>query len=195
MIGIARGRAVGPGGGSTSETPRRESPLKRQRKNPRPPSRAGLTWNPAAIRDRLLACDLIIRSPGVPGHLPILEQIHRRRIPIWSELELAARYTHARHLVAITGTNGKTTTTTLVGELFKATGRKTFVAGNIGLPLSDVAQQTTSRANVVLEVSSYQLEDIAHLSSDDLRHPERHAGPPGTSRHHEGLCRRQGAHF
>jgi len=109
---------------------------------------------------RLLDCDLIIRSPGVPGHLPILERIRRRGIPIWSELELAGRSTRARHLVAITGTNGKTTATTLVGEFFEATGRKTFVAGNIGLPLSDIAERTSAKTHVILEVSSYQLEDI-----------------------------------
>src|SRR5262245_5477191 len=63
--------------------------------------------------DRLLTCDLIIRSPGVPGHLPILEKINRAGISIWSELELASRYVHANKTVAITGTNGKTTTTTL----------------------------------------------------------------------------------
>jgi len=109
---------------------------------------------------RLLACHLIIRSPGVPGHLPILEQIRRRGIPIWSELELSSRYTHAKTLIAITGTNGKTTTTTLVGELFKAAGRKTFVAGNIGTPLADIALGTPPKSAVVLEVSSYQLEDV-----------------------------------
>jgi UDP-N-acetylmuramoylalanine--D-glutamate ligase len=109
---------------------------------------------------RLLNCDLIIRSPGVPGHLPILERIRRQGIPIWSELELASRYTQARRLVAVTGTNGKTTTTTLIGEFFKNAGRKTFVAGNIGLPLSAVAAKTSPAANVVLEVSSYQLENI-----------------------------------
>jgi len=109
---------------------------------------------------RLLDCALIIRSPGVPGHLPILEQIRRRGIPICSELELGSRWTRAKPMVAITGTNGKTTSTALVGEFYKASGRKTFVAGNIGLPLSDIACQTTPKSTAVLEVSSYQLEDI-----------------------------------
>jgi len=109
---------------------------------------------------RLLDCDLLVRSPGVPGHLPVLEQARRKGIPVWSELELASRYTKAKHLIAITGTNGKTTTTTLVGEFFKTTGRRTFVAGNIGAPLAEVAQRTTPSSNVVLEVSSYQLENI-----------------------------------
>jgi UDP-N-acetylmuramoylalanine--D-glutamate ligase len=96
----------------------------------------------------------------VPDHLPILRQIRRQRIPIWSELELASRHTQASRLVAVTGTNGKTTTTTLIGEFFKKAGRKTFVAGNIGLPLSAVAAKTSPASNVILEVSSYQLENI-----------------------------------
>jgi len=110
--------------------------------------------------DRLLDCDLIIRSPGVPNHLPIMKKIALRRIRVWSELELASRFARAEHLVAITGTNGKTTTTTLVGEFFKTLRRPLFVAGNIGMPLSEVALKTTPRSTIVLEVSSYQLENI-----------------------------------
>jgi UDP-N-acetylmuramoylalanine--D-glutamate ligase len=110
--------------------------------------------------DRLLECGLIIRSPGVPGHLPILDKIRRRRVPIWSELELASRLVAPKRLVAITGTNGKTTTTTLVGELFKGARYETIVAGNIGTPLSDLVGDVSRRSSVVLEVSSYQLEDI-----------------------------------
>jgi len=109
---------------------------------------------------RLLDSDLIIRSPGIPGHLPILKKITRRGIPVWSELELASRYARFKELIAITGTNGKTTATTLVGEFFKTTKNPTFVVGNIGTPLSDVALRTTAKSNVVVEVSSYQLENI-----------------------------------
>ena len=109
---------------------------------------------------KLLQCRLIIRSPGVPSHLPILVKAEKKKIPIWSELELASRYTKAKQVVAITGTNGKTTTTTLAGEFFKASKGKTFVAGNIGLPLSDIALRTQPKSKVVLEVSSYQLENI-----------------------------------
>ncbi len=120
----------------------------------------GITLETGKHSARLLDCDLIIRSPGVPGHLLILEKIRCRGIPIWSELELASRHTKAKQLIAITGTNGKTTTTTLVGEFFKASQHKTFVAGNIGTPLSEVALKTTTGSHVILEVSSYQLEDI-----------------------------------
>src|SRR5208282_5324215 len=91
---------------------------------------------------------------------PILVKAQARGIPIWSELELASRFITPRVLIAITGTNGKTTTTTLVGEFFKATWRPTIVAGNIGTPLSAMASKIDRKTTVVLEVSSYQLEDI-----------------------------------
>jgi UDP-N-acetylmuramoylalanine--D-glutamate ligase len=111
--------------------------------------------------DRLLSSDLLVRSPGVPNHLPIIQKAVRQHIPLWSELELASRQIAPKHLVAITGTNGKTTTTTLVGKLFKAgAAGKTFVGGNIGTPLSAVAGAIRPSSSVVLEVSSYQLEDI-----------------------------------
>jgi UDP-N-acetylmuramoylalanine--D-glutamate ligase len=130
------------------------------RRRPKGPIPHGMAMEWGRHSNRLLACDLIIRSPGVSGHLPILEKIKRQGIPIWSELELASRYAQCKHLVAITGTNGKTTTTSLVGEFFKATRKPTFVAGNIGTPLADIALRTSPNSQIVLEVSSYQLENI-----------------------------------
>lgn len=109
---------------------------------------------------KLLEKALLIRSPGVPNHLPVLRQALARKIPVWSELELASRLVQPKLLVAITGTNGKTTTTTLVGDLFKASHHPTFVGGNIGTPLSDLVPRITKKSAVVLEVSSYQLENI-----------------------------------
>ncbi len=120
----------------------------------------GVRFESGRHSKRLVQSDLIIRSPGVPGHLPILEKIKQKGIPVWSELELASRYAHWKGLVAITGTNGKTTTTSLVGALYRASRGPTVVAGNIGTPLSDVARRTTSASTLVLEVSSYQLENI-----------------------------------
>jgi UDP-N-acetylmuramoylalanine--D-glutamate ligase len=109
---------------------------------------------------RLLESRLLVRSPGVPNHLPVLKHAADRHIPIWSELELGARMATPRYLIAITGTNGKTTTTTLVAQLFKAAGRRTWVGGNIGTPFSAFAPRVRASDSVVLEVSSYQLEDI-----------------------------------
>ena len=110
--------------------------------------------------DALLTSDLLVRSPGVPNHLPILEKAAKKKIPLWSEIELASRFLKTPHIVAITGTHGKTTTTTLVGEIYKAWRYPALVGGNIGVPLSDVAERARPSTRVVLELSSYQLEDI-----------------------------------
>ena len=108
----------------------------------------------------LLHADIIVRSPGVSNHLPILEEARRKGIALWSELELASRMIHPHLIAAITGTNGKTTTTTLLGNIFKKANPKTVVGGNIGTPLAELVSQIDSKTDVVLEVSSYQLEDI-----------------------------------
>lgn len=110
--------------------------------------------------DRLLAMDLIIRSPGVSNALPVIKKAKAKAIPLWSELELGSRFIKPSPLIAITGTNGKTTTTTLVGEIFKAYRPKTQVGGNIGTPLTALVKKVAPRTPVVCEVSSYQLEDI-----------------------------------
>jgi UDP-N-acetylmuramoylalanine--D-glutamate ligase len=107
----------------------------------------------------LLESDLIIKSPGVPPGVPVLKNIQRKKIPLWSEIEFALHSVSPRLLAAITGTNGKTTTTALVGELFRQSGRNTVVGGNIGTPLATLAERIDARTTVVLEMSSYQLED------------------------------------
>jgi UDP-N-acetylmuramoylalanine--D-glutamate ligase len=101
--------------------------------------------------------DLIVVSPGVPLSTPELVQVRALGLPVIGELELAARFLEG-DVLAITGSNGKTTTTTLCGEIFKASGLKTLVAGNIGLPVIEVVDQSTAGAWSVLEVSSFQLE-------------------------------------
>ena len=101
--------------------------------------------------------DLIVVSPGVPLSTPELVQVRTLGLPIIGELELAARFLKGQ-VLAITGSNGKTTTTTLCGEIFSAAGLKTLVAGNIGLPVIEVVDQSAPGAWSVLEVSSFQLE-------------------------------------
>jgi UDP-N-acetylmuramoylalanine--D-glutamate ligase len=101
--------------------------------------------------------DLIVVSPGVPLSTPELVQVRNLGLPIIGELELAARFLKGK-VLAITGSNGKTTTTTLCGEIFSAAGLNPLVAGNIGLPVIDVVDQSTETAWSVLEVSSFQLE-------------------------------------
>jgi UDP-N-acetylmuramoylalanine--D-glutamate ligase len=127
--------------------------------------RAGIETEFGGHSDRLLASDIVIKSPGV-HHAKILTDIHRRGIPVWSEIELALRLLGHRCLVAITGTNGKTTTTALTGEIFKAARRQTVVAGNIGSPLASLARSVNARTTMVLELSSYQLEDSPTLHPD-----------------------------
>src|SRR3954451_5888427 len=101
--------------------------------------------------------DLIVVSPGVPLDTPELVQVRNFGLPIIGELELAARFLKGNS-IAITGSNGKTTTTTLVGEILKAAGLPTLVAGNIGVPVISLTDDSTEETWSVLEVSSFQLE-------------------------------------
>ena len=103
--------------------------------------------------------DGIVLSPGIPVDSPFVKKASELGIKVISEVELAYRYCKAP-IVAITGTNGKTTTTTLVGEILKASGRNTYVVGNIGVPFTDVAGKATADDVVVAEISSFQLETI-----------------------------------
>jgi UDP-N-acetylmuramoylalanine--D-glutamate ligase len=103
--------------------------------------------------------DVIIMSPGVPGDIPIINKAKGKGIEVISEIEFAYRYFRG-NIVGITGTNGKTTTTSLTGEIFKRAGYKTFVAGNIGKPFIDCVEESTEKDVAVLEVSSFQLEEI-----------------------------------
>lgn len=102
---------------------------------------------------------LVVVSPGVPTDTPFIEDFKKRQIPVWGEIELA--YTFAKgKVIAITGTNGKTTTTTLVGQIMKAYYRSVFVVGNIGNPYTEEALKTTEDTVTVAEISSFQLETV-----------------------------------
>jgi len=105
------------------------------------------------------AWDYVIMSPGVPTSLPFVERARSRGANVIGELELAWRLGRGRY-VAITGTNGKTTTTTLTGEIFKAAGLKTSVVGNIGTPVAAKALEADDDTWFVTEVSSFQLETV-----------------------------------
>jgi UDP-N-acetylmuramoylalanine--D-glutamate ligase len=103
--------------------------------------------------------DLIVVSPGVPQDHPLLVAARMAGVEVVSEIELASRFI-AAPLVAITGTNGKTTTTTITGELFRASGFATYVGGNIGDPLIELVESPEPVERVVVEVSSFQMEWI-----------------------------------
>lgn len=103
--------------------------------------------------------DLAVLSPGVPTDLPTVKQIREAKVPIWGEIELA--YVNGKgDVLAITGTNGKTTTTTLVGEIMKYHQPSVYVVGNIGKPYTEVALEMTEDTVSVAEISSFQLETI-----------------------------------
>jgi UDP-N-acetylmuramoylalanine--D-glutamate ligase len=106
-----------------------------------------------------LMADLIVVSPGVPMDIKPLAHARAQRRPVVSEVELASRFITAP-LIAITGTNGKTTTTTLTGEIFRGAGFATFVGGNIGNPLIDLVASGEAVERTVVELSSFQLEGI-----------------------------------
>jgi UDP-N-acetylmuramoylalanine--D-glutamate ligase len=124
--------------------------------------------------------DLIVPSPGVAADDPFLATARGKKITIWSEIELAYRFLEGR-LIGITGSNGKTTTTTLVHHILKSAGEKTIVAGNVGTPLISCVDATSSATISVVELSSFQLElietfrtNIAVLLNLTPDHLDRH---------------------
>jgi UDP-N-acetylmuramoylalanine--D-glutamate ligase len=107
--------------------------------------------------------DVLVKSPGVPGEVPLVAAARDRGVPVWSEVEFAWRLLPAgTRLVGVTGTNGKTTTSELLGAIFRAAGRDVAVAGNVGAPLAGVREAEW----IVCELSSFQLEDVETLACD-----------------------------
>ncbi|MGN0466918.1 MAG: UDP-N-acetylmuramoyl-L-alanine--D-glutamate ligase [Lachnospiraceae bacterium] len=109
--------------------------------------------------DCIEKCDLCILSPGISAFGPLANRFTEKNIPIWGEIELAYAVSKGK-IAAITGTNGKTTTTALVGEILKAYYESTFVVGNIGIPFTNVALDTREDTAIAAEISSFQLETI-----------------------------------
>lgn len=110
-------------------------------------------------RSGLDNCDVIVVSPGIPLDLPILGEARARAIPIISEIEAAYLLSDVS-IVAVTGSNGKTTTTAWLGEIYRTAGMSVEVAGNIGRPYADAVMHNPSAERYVLEISSFQLETI-----------------------------------
>lgn len=129
--------------------------------------------------------DLVVLSPGVPTDLPMVNAVRERGIPIWGEIELAYFFAKGR-VAAITGTNGKTTTTALTGEIMANYYKDVKVVGNIGIPYTSVAAETTDETVTVAEISSFQLETIHTF------HPAVSAilniTPDHLNRHHTMEC-------
>jgi UDP-N-acetylmuramoylalanine--D-glutamate ligase len=110
--------------------------------------------------ETFLSQDLVVVSPGVPERIEPLEAARAAGIPVIGELELAVRYLD-QPIVAVTGTNGKTTTTNLVGEMLKASQQRVFVGGNIGKPLIEYVNSGVRADVIVAEVSSFQLDTMS----------------------------------
>lgn len=109
--------------------------------------------------EKVLASDVLVLSPGVPSDVPIVKQALESGLKVVSEIEIASWFCEAP-IAAITGTNGKTTTTTLAGRIFEDARKPVQVAGNIGVAFSQVVENTTKQSTVILEVSSFQLDSI-----------------------------------
>lgn len=103
--------------------------------------------------------DLMVLSPGISVNAPFVQKFTANNIPVWSEIELAYYFSKGE-IAAITGTNGKTTTTALVGEIVACQCESSFVVGNIGIPYTNVALDTKEESMIVAEISSFQLETI-----------------------------------
>ena len=124
----------------------------------------GARWETGGhVEKTFTSADLIVVSPGVP-ELPEITAARARGIRVTGEIELAARFVKAP-IVAVTGTNGKSTVTALAGEIARATGRPTFVGGNLGTPLIGAvgSEHTSAKGIVVVELSSFQLETCEQL--------------------------------
>ncbi len=113
-------------------------------------------------KESFLSTDAVVVSPGAPLNTPFIHAASQNHIPIMGEMELAARYVKAP-MIAVTGTNGKTTVTSFLGEMLKNAGRQVFVGGNIGTPLSAYLAQGKNADYLVVEVSSFQLDTIENF--------------------------------
>ena len=120
---------------------------------------AGIRYEFGGHTLRALDADFFAISPGVPSTVNLVQQALRNGLAVYAEIEVASWFCQAP-IVAITGSNGKTTTTSLIGHIFRTSGRGTIVAGNIGYPFSDYVIDTKPDDVVVLEVSSFQLDHI-----------------------------------
>ncbi|MBN1135491.1 MAG: UDP-N-acetylmuramoyl-L-alanine--D-glutamate ligase [Anaerolineae bacterium] len=146
---------------------------------------AGLTGLPITLAlgghppELLDAADIVLVSPGVPLEIPLLKEAQRRRVPLSSETRLFTRLCPAP-VIGITGSSGKTTTTALVGKILEASGRRTWVGGNIGRPLIGHVGEIAPGDAVVMELSSFQLEffgtwgrEVLHFARSGRRAEEQ----------------------
>lgn len=144
-----------------------------------------ISWEAGRHSDRLLKCAFVLKSPGLSPSLPIFQKLKKAAVPVFSELEVALAFCKARTIVAITGTNGKSTTAELAAEIFRAASsrRRVYICGNIGVPVCALAAQARAQDVLIIEASSYQLEDsrffhpgAAALLNITADHIDHHGG-------------------
>lgn len=119
----------------------------------------GIPYEVGGHSEQIYTADMMVISPGVPSSAPVVREAIRRGMPVWGELEVASWFCRAP-IAAITGTNGKTTTTTLLGRMLHDAKIRNTVAGNIGTAFSTIVDELDERSYAVLEVSSFQLDHI-----------------------------------
>ncbi len=147
---------------------------------------SSISWEGGRHSDRILRAGFAVKSPGLPSRAPVLMKLKAAGIPVFSELETALAFSPTRDVVAVSGTNGKTTTTALAAEIFRRglpKDRQAHTAGNIGTPLCEFVGKIKARDVLILEVSSYQLEDsqsfhprAAALLNITADHMDHHGG-------------------
>ncbi len=148
------------------------------------------------------ACDFAVKSPGLSHSSPLIKALKKERVPLFSEIEIALAFSRASRFLAVTGTNGKTTTTVLLGELMKAALKprgRAVVCGNVGVPAALAAPRARASDAVIMEVSSYQLEDSSGIRPDAAcvlnvtpDHLDHHGGMSAYVRAKEKIFERQG---
>ncbi len=141
-------------------------------------------------KDDFLDHEMILVSPGVDSNLPLLLEARAKGRRVIGEIELASRFIK-EPIIAITGTNGKTTTTTLLGQVFTAAFKDVFVGGNIGKPLIDYVLKGQKARFVIAEISSFQLETIETVPAARRDPPQHHGGSSGSLHFLRGVCGRQ----
>lgn len=129
--------------------------------------------------------ELVVLSPGVPVDSPLVLDFRQRKIPIWGEIELAYTFEKGK-VLAITGTNGKTTTTALLGQIMETVNHKAFTVGNIGIPYTQMVSQTEEDSVTVAEISSFQLETVHEFAP--VVSAILNVTPDHLNRHHTMEC-------
>ncbi|MBI4802338.1 MAG: UDP-N-acetylmuramoyl-L-alanine--D-glutamate ligase [Elusimicrobia bacterium] len=132
--------------------------------------RRGVELETGGHSGKILRCAFAVKSPGLSHSNPLILKLKKRGIPVFSEIEAALAFSRSKNLLAVTGTNGKTTTTLLLGKIIKnhlkaatGAGGAARVCGNVGTPASKVISACAGRDAIVMEVSSYQLEDSSYF--------------------------------